>query len=62
MTAPGHIVVLVGYEKGSQWEGGGRMEFRNSWGEHWGDRGYAWFSFGFLKRNGAESFSVEGAF
>ena len=41
MVGGGHSVVLVGYEKGAQWEGGGRMQLRNSWGEQWGDMGYA---------------------
>jgi hypothetical protein len=62
MSEGGHIVVAVGFEKSPKWEGGGRLEFRNSWGDHWGDSGYAWFSFAYLKKYGREAFSVSGNF
>ncbi len=62
MATPGHIVVLVGYEKGAKWEGGGRIQFRNSYGPNWGEGGYAWISFAFLKKHGEDAYVVKGAF
>jgi C1A family cysteine protease len=58
----GHIFVLVGYEKAANWEGGGRIQFRNSFGDKWGNSGYAWLSFGFLKKHGLIAFIVQGFF
>ena len=57
-TAPGHSVVLTGYEIGERWEGRGRMQFRNSHGEKWGDAGYGWLTFGYLKKNGEAAWAI----
>ena len=57
----GHNVVLVGYEKGKQWEGGGRLEFLNSFGEGWGERGYGWFTFGYMKKYGFRAYSIHSS-
>jgi hypothetical protein len=54
----GHAVVFLGYEKGPQWEGGGRFEFRNSFGEKWGQSGYGWVTFEYLKKHGVAAYAV----
>jgi hypothetical protein len=54
----GHAVVMLGYEKDPQWEGGGRFEFRNSFGEKWGQTGYGWVTFEYLKKRGVAAFAV----
>jgi len=45
----GHSIDLVGYEKGSQFPGGGYFIFRNSWGADWGDQGYGFMAFDYAK-------------
>jgi hypothetical protein len=56
----GHTVVIVGYEKNKEWEGGGRFEFRNSFGEQWGQTGYGWVTFEYLRKHGVMAFAVHG--
>jgi hypothetical protein len=46
----GHSVVLVGYAQHSQFPGGGYFIFRNSWGPAWGDKGYGYASFEYLRK------------
>ena len=55
----GHMVVLVGYEIDPNQPGGGRCQIRNSWGEDWGENGYAWVTFDYLKQNGQEAYAVK---
>jgi hypothetical protein len=44
--ASGHAVLLVGYERrGTTWY----FLMRNSWGDSWADRGYAWVSENYLR-------------
>lgn len=47
----GHVVVAVGFRMTGSRYGGGLFELRNSWGERWGDDGYAFIAFDTLKRN-----------
>ena len=54
-----HMVVLVGYEIDASQPGGGRCQIRNSWGENWGENGYAWVTFDYLKQNGQEAYAVK---
>ena len=42
-----HAVLAVGYEKRRN---EGYLRIRNSWGEDWGDAGYAWLPFGYVTR------------
>jgi len=55
----GHMIVLVGYENDANQPGGGRCQIRNSWGEDWGEAGYAWITFDYLKKNGMEAYAVK---
>ena len=48
-TVDGHSVVLVGYHKIASIPGGGYFIFRNSWGTGWGDKGYGYMSFEYVK-------------
>jgi hypothetical protein len=48
----GHALLAVGYELGAEWEGGGRIQFINSWGPNWADHGFAWVTFAYLQRTG----------
>jgi hypothetical protein len=55
----GHALLAVGYELGSGWEGGGRVQFINSWGQGWGDEGYGWVTFAYLRRTGGWAFVMQ---
>ncbi len=46
----GHSVSLVGYAKSPDFPGGGFFVFRNSWGTEFGDKGYGYFSFDYVKK------------
>jgi C1A family cysteine protease len=47
----GHAIVIVGYNTASdkQW-----FVFRNSWGEIWGENGYGYLPFAYLKGNASD--------
>lgn len=47
--ADGHSVSLVGYGKSPDFPGGGVFVFRNSWGTDFGNQGYGYFSFDYVK-------------
>lgn len=49
-TFDGHSVVIVGSGKGKEYPGGGFFIFRNSWGPGWGDKGYGYMSFEYVKQ------------
>ncbi|WIM96432.1 C1 family peptidase [Actinoplanes oblitus] len=40
-----HAVLVVGYD-----DDRGALRFRNNWGENWGDRGYGWMPYAFVRR------------
>lgn len=58
-SGEGHMVVLVGYDIDAAQPGGGRCLIRNSWGEEWGENGYAWITFEYLAKNGKEAYAVK---
>jgi hypothetical protein len=45
----GHSVDLVGYRKSTGFPGGGYFVIRNSWGADWGDKGYGYMPFSYVK-------------
>ena len=45
----GHSIVLVGYRRQADFPGGGYFIYRNSWGDTFGDQGYAYMSFKYVK-------------
>jgi C1A family cysteine protease len=51
----GHMIVLAGYEIDANQPGGGRCQIRNSRGKDWGENGYAWITFDYLKKYGTEA-------
>lgn len=54
--ASGHEILLVGYDLNPRWPGGGRFEMRNSWGENWGEHGYAYLPFAWIAQSGIEAY------
>ena len=46
----GHSISLVGYANATQFPGGGFFVFRNSWGTGFGDKGYGYVSFDYVKK------------
>lgn len=46
----GHSVALVGYKKSNLFAGGGYFIIRNSWGPGWGEAGYAYMPFDYVKK------------
>ncbi|EGF92636.1 papain family cysteine protease family protein [Asticcacaulis biprosthecium C19] len=59
----GHAMVVVGYDDAKVAANGERGAFRlmNSWGQGWGDRGYAWVSYAALTALVQEAFVFKGA-
>ncbi|ESQ93336.1 hypothetical protein ABAC460_01125 [Asticcacaulis sp. AC460] len=59
----GHAMVIVGYDDAKVAANGERGAFRlmNSWGQGWGDRGYAWVSYTALTALIQEAFVFKGA-
>ncbi len=53
----GHSVALVGYRKQKNFPGGGYFIFRNSWGEDFGNQGYGYVSFEYVKSHTADAMS-----
>ena len=51
----GHAVTLAGYRQAS---GGRQFLIHNSWGESWGDKGYAWVSEKMMRQNLAQAYRV----
>ena len=45
----GHSIVLVGYKRSASFPGGGYFIFRNSWGTGFGDQGYGFMPFKYVK-------------
>jgi C1A family cysteine protease len=59
----GHAVVAVGYDDGmkirNRYEGEeaeGAVLIRNSWGQDWGEGGYGWLPYDYLRKGLAEDF------
>ena len=45
----GHAICLCGYDDSL-----GAFRFKNSWGTGWGDQGYAWISYDYIKNHSIE--------
>jgi len=45
----GHSIVFTGYTDDPKEAGGGLFQFRNSWGEDWGQHGYGEMSYGYAR-------------
>lgn len=53
-----HAVLSVGYQDGSPDPNAGAFIIRNSWGETWGSRGYAWLPYTYVKALGQEAWRL----
>ena len=53
----GHSIALVGYRRFKGYPGGGYFIFRNSWGDSFGNKGYGYVSFEFVKTHAADAMS-----
>ena len=45
----GHSITLVGHKNSAAFPGGGYFIFRNSWGPTFGDHGYGYMSYAYVK-------------
>ena len=45
----GHAVFCCGYEDDYTWPGGGYLIIKNSWSPNWGDKGYFYMPYAYLK-------------
>jgi C1A family cysteine protease len=55
----GHSIDLVGFHEGSQFPGGGYFIFRNSFGTGFGDDGYGYVSFQYIRDYANDAISIE---
>lgn len=55
----GHSVALVGYRKYKGYPGGGYFIIRNSWGEGYGNKGYGYLSFEYVKAHTADAMTYK---
>ena len=55
----GHSIALVGYRKYKGYPGGGYFIIRNSWGEDYGNKGYGYLSFEYLKSHAADAMTYK---
>jgi len=54
----GHSIDLVGYHLASDFPGGGYFIFRNSFGKTWGDHGYGFVSFKFMRTYANDAIAI----
>jgi len=47
----GHAICVVGYKDDSPYYEDGHIKFKNSWGMDWGDKGYGYLSYKYIKAN-----------
>jgi hypothetical protein len=52
-------VLIVGYKDDASAPGGGWFIMRNSWGERWAEKGYAYLSYDFLSSYGGYCYAAE---
>lgn len=55
----GHSVALVGFKKSNLFPGGGYFIVRNSWGKGWGEDGYAYMTFDYVKKYANDLFAYK---
>jgi C1A family cysteine protease len=49
----GHAICVVGYDDAKH-----RFKFENSWGSGWGDKGYGYVSYDYVRKHGADAWSL----
>lgn len=49
----GHAICLVGYDDASR-----RFKFKNSWGANWGDHGYGYLSYNYVKKLSSDAWAI----
>jgi hypothetical protein len=54
-----HSVALVGYRKYKGYPGGGYFIIRNSWGDDYGNKGYGYLSFEYVKAHAADAMTYK---
>jgi len=54
----GHSIDLVGFREAPAFPGGGYFIFRNSFGKNWGDRGYGFVSFQFIRTYANDAIAI----
>jgi Papain family cysteine protease len=54
----GHSIDLVGFRQASDFPGGGYFIFRNSFGKEWGDHGYGFVSFQFMRTYANDAIAI----
>ena len=55
----GHSIDLVGYHEGPQYPGGGYFIFRNSFGPSFGDNGYGFVSFQYIREYANDAIHID---
>lgn len=54
----GHALCMVGYNDESlYYKKGGHIKFKNSWSDKWGEAGYGYLSYRYIKKNMIDAFS-----
>ena len=54
----GHSIDLVGFKESKEFPGGGYFIFRNSWGTSFGDKGYGFVSFQYLRTYANDAIAI----